>query len=237
MSAKNAFGCVLLGALALTTVQSQAALVNGGFELPSDSPGTANFNWRPQALIPGWRTTAADGLIEIWSDGFGGFASYQGTQHAEINATQVGNLYQDAPGIPAGVLVGFQFAHRGRYPVADVMEFTLTDLGADNLPGGGDDTVLFTQQYSDALAWRFYTGTGILTLGNTVRFSFRSVSSGGGFPDGGNFIDAADFGFGIGGGGLGGAPASVPTLSEWGMILLSTLLAFGAIVSLRRWRH
>lgn len=180
-------------------------------------------------------TTAGDGLIEIWSDGFGGFASFQGTQHAEINATQVGLLYQDVPGIPAGVLVGFQFAHRGRYVAPDVMQFTLTDLGVDNLPGGGDDTVLYTQTVSDTnSAWRFYTGSGIITLGHTVRFSFASVSSGGGVTDGGNFIDAADFGFGVGGGGGGGGPASVPTLSEWGLILLSTLLALGAILTLRR---
>lgn len=129
-------------------------------------------------------------------------------------------------------LVGFQFAHRGRYPVADVMRFTLTDLGPDNLPGTADDTVSYTQVVTDAMASRFYTGTGILTLGNTARFSFASISSGGP-PDGGNFIDAADFGFGVG----GSAPASIPTLSEWGMILLFTLLAFGAIWSLRRQRH
>jgi hypothetical protein len=196
-----------------------------GFELPSITPGVANFSWLPQATVPGWRTTAGDGLIEIWSDGFGGFPSYEGTQHAEINATQVGTLYQDVAAIPAGVLVGFQFAHRGRYPVADVMQFTLTDLGPNNVPGGGDDTVLFTQTVSDTnSAWRLYTGSGILTLGNTVRFSFASVSSGGGVPDGGNFIDAADFGFGVGGGG-GGAVTAIPTLQEWSLIFLALLLA------------
>ncbi|GEM_PF-1911015 len=239
MSAKNTIGCAILLASALTVSQSaQAGMVNGGFELPSFAP-IPNYHQIAQATVPGWHTTASDGLIEIWNNGFGGFASYEGTQHAEINATQMGTLYQDVPGIPAGVLVGFQFAHRGRYPVADVMQFTLTDLGPDNLPGGGDDTVLYTQTVSDSnSAWKFYTGTGIVTLGHTVRFTFASVSSGGGVPAGGNFIDAADFGFGVGGGGGGGgAPTSVPTLSEWGMILLSTLLAFGAFLGLRRRRH
>ena len=104
------------------------------------------------------------------------------------------------------------------------MQFTLTDLGADNVPGGGDDTVLYTQTVTDTnSAWRFYTGSGILTLGNTVRFSFASVSSGGGIPDGGNFIDAADFGFGVGGG--AGALTAVPTLQQWSLIFLALLLA------------
>jgi len=33
------------------------------------------------------------------------------------------------------------------------------------------------------------------------------------------------------------APASIPTLSEWGMIILSSLLALGAILTLRRQRQ
>ena len=233
MFKKPAVGFAILLALTLTALQSaHAAMVNGGFELPSFGPAPL-FHQIPQGTVPGWRTTASDGQIEIWNNGFGGFASYEGTQHAEVNATRTGTLYQDVPGIPAGVVVGFQFAHRGRYAVADVMRFTLTDLGADNAPGGGDDTVLYTQAVTDSTAWRFYTGTGITTLGNTVRFTFATISSGG-LAEGGNFIDAADFGFGVGG---GGAPAPVPTLSEWGMILLSMLLAFGAVLALRRSRH
>jgi hypothetical protein len=46
-------------------------------------------------------------------------------------------------------------------------------------------------------AWGFYTGSGITALGNTVRFSFESVNAAGG-PTVGNFLDAADFGVGVG---------------------------------------
>lgn len=235
MFAKNAIGRAILLVLALTVFQSaQAGLINGGFETPG---GVATYVQTPQANVTGWQTTASSGLIEIWKSGFNGVSSYQGTQHAEINATQVGNLYQDAPGISAGSVVGFQFAHRGRYAGADTMQFTLTDLGPDGVLGGGDDTVLFTQVYSDTVtAWSFYTGTGIVALGNIVRFSFASISSNGGSgpPDGGNFLDAADFGIGVG---AVLAPTSIPTLSQWGMIILSILLALGAIFSLRRQRH
>jgi hypothetical protein len=32
------------------------------------------------------------------------------------------------------------------------------------------------------------------------------------------------------------APTSIPTLSEWGMIILSSLLAMGTVIALRRQR-
>lgn len=60
------------------------------------------------------------------------------------------------------------------------------------------DTELYTQLVSDGnQAWGFYSGSGIVALGNTVRFSFVSVSAAGG-PTVGNFLDAADFGVGVG---------------------------------------
>ena len=139
--------------------------------------------------VPGWKTTATDNLIEIWRQGFLGVPAYDGDQHAELNATQVSTLYQDVTGIAPGSIVGFQFAHRGRLGV-DTMEFTLTDLGPNGVLGGGDDTVLFDQQYSDdKTAWGFYTGSGITALGNTVRFSFKSISAAGGDQAIGNFLD------------------------------------------------
>ncbi len=183
---------------------AHAGMVNGSFEQPNitgmcvgggDPPCYALVN---ESLVPGWKTTATDNLIEIWRQGFGGVFAYDGDQHAELNATQVSTLYQDVTGIAANSMVGFQFAHRGRLGV-DTMEFTLTDLGGDGVLGGGDDTILFDQQYSDDKnAWGFYTGSGIQALGNTVRFSFKSVSAAGGDQTYGNFLDDADFGVGVG---------------------------------------
>jgi hypothetical protein len=70
--------------------------------------------------------------------------------------------------------------------------------GGFELPGYDPDTVLFTTTASDGTAaWGFYAGTGIVALGHAVRFSFISVSAAGGATVG-NFLDATDFGVGVG---------------------------------------
>ena len=188
---KTRFAAPVLSLLLMSG--AQAALVNGGFELPGFPPNTVNF----PTVVPGWNTNATGNIFEIWTTAFNGVSAYQGNQFAELNAHQVSTLSQDAAGIAAGSLVGWQFAHRGRAGV-DVMRFDLTDLGADNVVGGGNDTLLFSLTASDGnTAWGFYSGSGIVALGNTVRFSFVSVSAAGGATVG-NFLDAADFGIGVG---------------------------------------
>ncbi len=204
---KNVFALAVASLLGLGVLpNASAGLVNGSFEQPNITGSCVGGGSPPcyalldASLVPGWKTTATDNLIEIWRGGFNGVTAYDGDQHAELNATQVSTLYQDVSGIAAGSIVGFQFAHRGRLGV-DTMAFTLTDLGPDGVLGGGDDTILFTHQYSDGnTAWGFYTGTGIVALGNTVEFSFQSISAFGGDQRIGNFLDDANFGVGVGSG-------------------------------------
>lgn len=214
---------LLLGATSAAPAIAEAGLINGSFENPPQSPGVASNGFVTNSTIPGWKTTAPDENIEIWSDDFLGVSAYEGTQHAELNAFFESTLYQDSA-IAGGLQVGFQFAHRGRAGT-DTMRLTITDLGLDNLLGGGNDTVLFTKTYTTGnAAWAFYTSFGeapIFTLGNTVRFAYESVSSVGGTTIG-NFLDAADFGTGV-----AGTPSTVPepgtlTLMACG---LGTLLA------------
>jgi hypothetical protein len=199
MLKQEVFGWAFIGFSVLSLIQSaHAGLINGDFEQPVLGTGvetTLNFVTPP--AIPGWQTTASDQKIEVWAHDFNGVPAYSGNQHVELNAFEVSTLYQDVPGIAASSIVGYQFAHRGRIGV-DTMALTVTDLGADNLFGGGDDTVLFTHQFSDGnTSWGFYTGTGISALGNTTRFAFESVSAAGGDQAIGNFLDAADFGVGV----------------------------------------
>ena len=176
---------------------ANAGLINGGFELPVIG-STASTQANP-GLVPGWQTT--DTSIEIWSQSFQGVTSFEGDQHAEINAIIDGTLFQDVTGIAPGSILGFEFAHRARVGT-DVMQLDITDLGSDNLPGGGNDTVLFSKQYSaTTTAWIFNTNAGeapIVALGNTTRFAYSAISTGSGNIGAGNFLDAVDFGVGIG---------------------------------------
>ena len=156
MAVKALRNMALLCVLAVGQLPSaHAGLINGSFELP-DFGLAAGVHFINPPTIPGWQTTATDNTIEIWANNFGGVPAAAGKQHAELNAFQVSTLYQDAAAITAGSIVGWGFAHRGRLG-PDTMAFTLTDLGSDGVLGGGNDTVLFTQQFTDGnTAWGHY---------------------------------------------------------------------------------
>lgn len=195
---------------------SQADLVNGEFELPEIADNS--FSYLLEGTVGlGWQTTATDDKIEIWRNSFLGVDAYLGNQFAELNATQVSNLYQEVSGIAAGQYIGWEFAHRGRGGL-DTMGLEITDLGSDNVLGGGDDTLLFSRyNFQDGnTAWGYYEGlTNLHSLGNTIRFSFLSLSSTSSVdPQSfGNFLDAVAFGVGEG-------PDPVPEPA--------TMLLFGA---------
>lgn len=176
----------------LSAQLSFAGLINGSFEDP-----ILNSRWSSihEDNIPGWQTTAGDNMMEFWNGNRMNVDSYLGDQHAEINANMEASIYQDVSGVSANNFLDFEFAHRGRNG-NDTILFTITDFGSDNLFGGGDDLLLFSNTYTTGnSAWSFYTNAGldnILTLGNTLRFSYASVSSAGPASYG-NFLDAAAY--------------------------------------------
>lgn len=178
----------------LTTLAgtSHAALVNGGFEQLLVAMPAANYIVTNQSNVPGWRTTATDGNIEVWqAPGPDPTATpaFAGSRFAEVNANQVSSLFQVVSGIAAGSTLDWTLAHRGRFG-NDTLRMTLTDLGTDNVFATGDDTVLFTRTFTDGnTAWGSYSGTGITALGNSVRLGFTAVSSVGPDATYGNFID------------------------------------------------
>jgi hypothetical protein len=238
---RSSLSIALLPLLAGGTVLAQApgaqafSLVNGGFEDPACTGNTATISnyptcYIPQSEVPGWKTTDSSGKIEIWRGGVGAPPlplAYQGNQYAELNSFEIATLFQDVIGIPAGNLVGFELAHRGRNGV-DVMELKITDLGTDGVLGGSGlaaDTELFTRQFSDGnTAWGFYSQANIATtLGNPIRFSYSAISSAGGSATIGNFLDAAAFGVGVG---VNTVPAPLPVLGAG--------VAFGFSRRLRR---
>jgi PEP-CTERM motif len=192
---------IVMGVLALGMVQvASADLINGSFEDPqfeANSVHTIDISG-----VPGWHTTASDSQIEIWTNNFHADApadlrAYAGNQFAELNANQAGTLYQDVSGITTGSIVDYHFAHRGRTGV-DTMLFSIIDLGANGVLGGGDDNALVQQQFSDNNnAWGYYQGSIVTTSGNTLQFSYEAVSTANGNPTTGNFLDAAAFGVGV----------------------------------------
>jgi uncharacterized repeat protein (TIGR01451 family) len=162
-------------------------IVNGSFELPSlGSPGQmGNFG---QGTVPGWRTTASDGQIEIWSSTFNSvpsLAGIPGNQFAELNANFVSTLYQDVATIP-GSTISWSFAHRGREGT-DTMRLLAGTPGA-SLSQVGPNFV------DGNTAWGRYSGSYTVPAGQTTtRFAFESVSSAVG-PTLGNFIDDVKIG-------------------------------------------
>lgn len=176
-------------AVTLFAQQTNADLVNGGFEdfqvfgydFVNGSSPTTN-----------WATSAQDNLIEVWANGFLGVGAYEGNSFAELNANYASALYQDINGLGDFNSINWHFAHRGR-DGTDVMRLSITDLGFDQSWGGGDDTTLFTQEFSAGnMGWEVNYGS-ITSIGNLTRFSFEAVSAVGGSTQG-NFIDYVGFG-------------------------------------------
>ena len=172
-------------------------LVNGSFEapvLPTDNattpPGWQNLGlggwYIPDGAIPGWSTTASDGLFELWKSGGAGFPPPP--VPSSPNSTPTSRARCSSPSTrPAlqGQTMTFSFSHRGRNGV-DTMKI---EIG----PTGGIPN--FTQQYSTGnTAWVTYTGTYTVPVGQTsTRFGYGAVSAVGGATLG-NFIDNISFG-------------------------------------------
>lgn len=107
---------------------SYVLLGNGSFETaPLVNPGT--FSFFDQALVPSWDTTAADGLMEVWSSGFGGIPAYSGNHFLELNAKVGATVYQNFTAIP-GSTVTITFAHRGRAGFPNQMSVSLGAVGS-----------------------------------------------------------------------------------------------------------
>ena len=154
---------------------------NTDFETPV-IPANANPSLINESLVPCWDTTASDGVIEMWPPGFEGVTAYSGNQLIELNANQVGTLFQDFIVIP-GTTISVSFAHRGRQG-NDVVGVEIGPVGGPyvslgNFTDGNTAWVLHTVNYT------IPTGSG-----NNYTLRFVSVSSTGGSPSIGNLLDS-----------------------------------------------
>jgi len=147
---------------------------NGGFELPVVS---GSYTQTSETNVPGWQTTATDGLIEIWTSGFNGVPSQEGNQFVELNATQISTLFQTFNLNGLGGTVDWSVYHRGRSAVEI----------ANVLFGETLATTTVEQTMTDGTtAWGFYSGTFTIPPGQTTLvIAFESVVGG----SVGNFLD------------------------------------------------
>ncbi len=161
-------------------------LENGGFELPVIPANS--FRQPNQRDVPGWQTSASDGRIEIWSNGFGGVTAPEGAQFAELNATQASELFQVVETTPGQTLI-WSLLHRARRAGAqgDTMS---VNIGA---PGSApNDVTTFSDTLDDR--WVRHTGTYLVPEGQTrTRFGFEAVSTASGNVTIGNFLDDVYF--------------------------------------------
>ena len=171
------------------------AVVNGSFEEPDIDFNQALFlqSWGnfPNVAVTyldsnvgGWSTTHLDHRIEIWQSGFNLVGSYNGSQHAEINANGDAALYQDVATAPGQTMV-WSFAHRGRSG-PDTIDLNI----------GPADGLLTTVQTitTDQNEWIVYSGEYIVPAGQDItRFEYRAVSTASGNNTVGNFLDNIQF--------------------------------------------
>ena len=196
------FALVLFGGLLGAALPGSAAaqlcsgipglLQNGSFEAPDilqpSPPAARIFGTSPDISasyddtnVPGWSTTAPDGEIEIWASGFNGVDSFEGAQHAEVNANQFGALFQDLVTTANSEIV-WSFAHRGRSGV-DTVEVLIGPQGGPLLSQG-----TFSTDNDD---WDLKSGSYVVPAGQTItRFQFLAVSTANGSISVGNFVDA-----------------------------------------------
>lgn len=161
----------------VTCTACDSPLVNAGGEEPYLASGWTLFN---ETQVPGWETTATDGKIEVWANGFQNVPAQEGHQFFELNANQVAALYQELC-LEPGSTIYWSVWHRGRSGV-DV---------ADVKIGATVETAEYQATMSDGkTAWGYYSGSYNVPAGQTTTvFVFNSVSAAGGNQSIGNFLD------------------------------------------------
>ena len=147
-------------------------------------PASGFFN---ASCIPGWDTTAPDGLIEIWASGYTTAGpgtevpSYNGNYFAEINASSSASqaLYQTFT-VTIGDTYQVQFAHRGRVGFANTMRVALSGetSGIQFLPG------VYT---GSTTTWNLHAYNFTATEPE-YNLMFSATTN----TNGGNFLDAID---------------------------------------------
>ncbi|WP_206856368.1 immunoglobulin-like domain-containing protein [Candidatus Enterococcus mangumiae] len=157
-------------------------LKNGSFEKPLISGANRGQTFAEGTPDLEWQTTAADHTIELQNITRYGPAP-DGQQWAELNASDVGALYQDVQTKP-GSIVRWSVYHRGR----DGEDVAKVKFG---VPNGKMEDI---QTMKTGTTWTEYSGVYKIPDGQTVtRFQFEAVSTSSGNNSVGNLIDKVVF--------------------------------------------
>lgn len=180
------------------------SLVNGDFEVALPVAPATNYYWgdfqdASQNQVPGigWLTTQSNHAIEYWIGdplvaGGNGPDAFDGKTFVELNASQVGALYQDVATVP-GTAIVWSLAHRGRSGV-DTMTVKIGDPAVLTSLGSPTGALKQGPDFSDGTsAWGVHTGVYVVPANQVLtRFWFESVTSVGGASYG-NFLDGISF--------------------------------------------
>jgi gliding motility-associated-like protein/uncharacterized repeat protein (TIGR01451 family) len=153
---------------------------DSGTPIPNNSWGLRN-----ESNVPGWETTASDGMIEFWSNNFLGVPAFDGNQIVELNANQPSALYQELCLTP-GTVMNWSVRHRARSTSSNV------DIDVMQVRIGGNLASATVQQTltSDDTQWSYYSGTYTIPANqNTTLFIFEAISTSTGSLSVGNLID------------------------------------------------
>ena len=176
-------GAAGAGAEASCDAGGSGRITNGSFETPAigSSPTYRIFTAAGSGAV--WSTTATDGKMEYWTNGYQGVPAFAGTQFAELNANLPSALSQDVTTVP-GETYNWRLAHRGRGGV-DTMALRIGAPGA---------TVEIQQMSDGKDAWGVHEGTYTVPAGQTTtRFEFAAVRTASGSLSIGNFLDGIEF--------------------------------------------
>ncbi|MDI9256709.1 choice-of-anchor L domain-containing protein [Flavobacterium sedimenticola] len=175
------FNTSVAGTYTVVITPIGTSFCNGSFENPT---ATGQFpNMLNESAVPCWDTSAADGILEVWPPaGFENVFAYQGGQFIEMNGNSIATISQDFTTYP-GAQLQISFAHRGRQGNDTV--------GVEIGPVGGPYVSL--GNFTDGnTAWVLHNLNYTIPLsgGSNYTIRFVSVSSTGGDPSVGNFLDA-----------------------------------------------
>jgi hypothetical protein len=155
-------------------------LVNASFEVPLVDTCKGDFCSFPVADVPGWQTSSADQVIEIWQDQYRGVPSAAGNQFAELDANSPDTLWQDIE-LPPGQLMYWSLLHHGR----DGIETLEVLIGPPDAPASQGT---FS---ADVTAWQPHSGLyRVAEQGEPV--THFALASRTGLADG-NLVDSVVF--------------------------------------------